>query len=227
MTNPGAADSAVAYSICGIAAVTSPVIGGPVTTILIVFELTRNYELTTAAMVSVVFANLVCYRFYGRSMFDVALRKRGCDLSLGRDQLVLSRTPMGPYISREFTIARKGELAWVVRDRLIAAGASEAQLIDKKGSYLGTVTLNELFSGLAHNPQVRVEDLAHWDVAALHADMSVRDALRRGECDESGILPVLESAGSDRLFGVIAQSTLVGAYRETVDAIRREENAAP
>jgi len=51
--------SAVAiYAFCGMVAVTSPVIGAPLTTILIVFELTRNYDLALACMVSVVFVNL-------------------------------------------------------------------------------------------------------------------------------------------------------------------------
>ena len=39
----------VVYAVCGMMAVTSPVIGAPLTTILIVFELTRNYDLTVAS----------------------------------------------------------------------------------------------------------------------------------------------------------------------------------
>jgi CIC family chloride channel protein len=223
---PGAADSVGVYTICGIAAVTSPVIGGPITTILIVFELTRNYELTTAVMVSVVFANLVCYRLYGRSMYDEALRGRGLDLTLGRDQLVLDRTPIRPYVSTEYVVARRGESLGVLRDRLVRTGASEAQMVDDDGCYLGTITLNRLLAALTGDG-ARVEDIASWDIAVLRADMSVLGALRQAEADESGILPVLESADSDRLVGVIAQSTIVRAYRETLGGLRREEHASP
>ena len=224
---PGAADSVGVYTICGIAAVTSPVIGGPITTILIVFELTRNYELTTAVMVSVVFANLVCYRLYGRSMYDEALRARGCDLTLGRDQLVLNNTPIRPYVSAEYEVARPGEPAQEVRDRLVRSGISEAQLIDAEERYLGTITLNVLLAALADDPDGTVDGLASWDHALLRADMSVLTALRHAESDDSGILPVVESAQSDRLVGVIAQSTIVRAYRETLGSLRREEHAAP
>ena len=66
--------------MCGAVAVASPVIGAPLSAILIVFELTRNYELTTAAMLSVVFANLVSYRIFGRSWFDRQLLNRGVDV---------------------------------------------------------------------------------------------------------------------------------------------------
>ena len=41
-------------------------------------------------MVAVVFSNLVSYRIYGRSMFDVQLARNGIDLSQGRDRARLS-----------------------------------------------------------------------------------------------------------------------------------------
>jgi len=224
---PGAADSASVYAICGMAAVTSPVIGGPVTTILIVFELTRNYELTTAVMVSVVFANLVSYRLFGRSMFDAALKRRGCDLSLGRDQLVLERTGIRDHISTDYVVARSGDQLAAVRDRLVAMGASEIQLVDAADHYQGTITLNAVLTALDADASTPVESLAAWDTAVLRAGMSIATALQQAESDESGILPVLASTESDRLVGVIAQARLVRAYRETLGEIRREEHAVP
>jgi len=71
------------------AAVTSPVIGAPLSTILIAFELTRNYELMTAVLVAVALANLVSYRFFGRSLFAALRARQGgprCDLDRAMDQ---------------------------------------------------------------------------------------------------------------------------------------------
>ncbi|GIS90143.1 MAG: hypothetical protein CM1200mP20_01840 [Pseudomonadota bacterium] len=81
-----------AFAICGAVAVASPVIGAPLSAILIVFELTRNYELTTAAMLSVVFANMVSYRLFGRSWFDHQLNERALGFSQGRDRRVSPAT---------------------------------------------------------------------------------------------------------------------------------------
>ena len=41
-------------------AVTSAVIGAPISTILVVFELTENYDLAEAVLISVVFSNIIC-----------------------------------------------------------------------------------------------------------------------------------------------------------------------
>ena len=83
-------------------AVTSPVIGAPLATIIIVFELTRSYDLTIAAMVAVVFANLISYRMLGRSLFDIQLAKRGFDLSLGRGQALLAERRITELMHDDF-----------------------------------------------------------------------------------------------------------------------------
>ncbi len=41
-----AGDTFVFYAVCGMVAVTAPVIGAPLTSLLIVFELTGSYVLT-------------------------------------------------------------------------------------------------------------------------------------------------------------------------------------
>ena len=213
------------FAICGMAAVTSSVIGAPISTILIVFELTRNYDLTTAVMISVVFANLVSYRLYGRSMFDKVLQARDVDLSLGRDQLVLDRMPIAPYVSEDYVVARRGERCEELRDRLLEADAGEAQLVAPNGDYLGTITLGRLLRKMERDGQRTVDRIAVYDRAALRENASIRKALTRAERNIGALVPVLAREGR-RLVGVVDQSTLVRAYRETLHSIRSEEHAA-
>lgn len=223
---PGAADSASVYAICGLAAVTSPVIGGPITTILIVFELTRNYVLTTAVMISVVFANLVSYRLYGRSMFDEILRQRGCDLTLGRDELILSRRGIAPHITEEYVHLYADDSVADARHRIAAADETEGHVIDADGHYVGTVSLAALTR--AQDDTASEDDimaLAGRADAIIDEDTSIWHALAEAEEGTARELPVLDRAG--RLVGVIERQTLVGVYRRALVGIRREEHAAP
>ena len=134
------------YAICGMVAVASAVIGAPLTTILIVFELTRNYDLATAAMISVVFSNLVSYRIFGRSLFDVQLRLRGFDLSAGRDKVILERRSIERHVSPDFTSLAPDLPLGEAKSRLLAARRHEGYVIDGGGAYLGSVTLAELLA---------------------------------------------------------------------------------
>ncbi|RXJ73233.1 hypothetical protein CS022_10850 [Veronia nyctiphanis] len=120
-----------AYSIAGMMAVTSPVIGAPLTCILIVFELTRNYELTIAAMVAVVFSNLVVAKTLGRSLFDCQLLSKGINLAEGRDKAILQATSVGTLVRTDFPIACIEESATSLNVKLEKSAWSEAYIISQ------------------------------------------------------------------------------------------------
>ena len=230
------------YAICGMVAVASAVIGAPLTTILIVFELTRNYDLTIAAMVSVVFSNLVASRVFGRSLFDVQLRMRGFDLSAGREKVILERRPIEGYVSPVFTSLAPDLPLGEAKARLLAARRHEGYVLDAGGVYLGSVKLAELLaaeergeaegegagSGSASGPgagsAVAVSGLARRDEPVLTPETSVWAAMERMGDFLGETIPVLDGEDGGRMLGVVSEAAIVKAYRDTMSDIRREEN---
>ena len=216
------------YAICGMVAVTSAVIGAPLTTILIVFELTRNYDLAMAAMVSVVFSNLVAYRVFGRSLFDVQLRMRGFDLSAGRDKAMLDHRLIESYVTRDFTALAPETSLGEAKSRLLGAHSHEGYVVDAGGFYLGTVKLEELASldesgGLG--PDAAVARLAKPEALILSAKTSVWAAMEQMGDFVGESIPVLEDSDGGRMLGVVYEASIVKAYLDTMNDIRREENA--
>ena len=221
MVLPLAHSGLVPYAICGMMAVTSPVIGAPLTTILIVFELTRNYDLTVAAMVAVVLSNLVAARMVGRSLFDAQLAARGFDLSLGRDRAILERQPVSAYLSGDFVALAPDETVGALLARLEAAGRAEALLTDADGRFRGQVNLEDAVGRPAATPLAEVagtpgvvfdERTTLWD-----AMIAMRDFV-------GGAVPVVAADG--RLLGVVPEAAVITGYLEAVHDLRREENAA-
>ena len=216
------------YAICGMVAVTSAVIGAPLTTILIVFELTRNYDLATAAMVSVVFSNLVSYRIFGRSLFDVQLRMRGFDLSAGRDKVMLDHRLIAGYVTRDYTALAPDTSLGEAKSRLLEAHSHEGYVVDAGGFYLGTVKLEELVTqeesgGLG--PDATVARLAKPEALILTAETSIWAAMEQMGDFVGESIPVLEDADGGRMLGVVYEASIVKAYLDTTNDIRREENA--
>ena len=225
------------YAICGMVAVASAVIGAPLTTILIVFELTRNYDLAIAAMVSVVFSNLVASRIFGRSLFDVQLRMRGFDLSAGRDRVVLERRPIKGYVGRDFTALAPDLPLAAARARLLAARRHVGYVVDAGGGYLGSVKLAEILAaegaeggsgsdfGSEPRPEAAVSGLARRDEPILTPETSVWAAMERMGDFIGETIPVLDEEEGGRMLGVVSEAAVVKAYRDTMNDIRREENA--
>ncbi|MDE2789971.1 MAG: chloride channel protein [Paracoccaceae bacterium] len=216
------------YAICGMVAVTSAVIGAPLTTILIVFELTRNYDLATAAMVSVVFSNLVSYRAFGRSLFDVQLHMRGFDLTAGREKVMLDRRLIENYITRDHTELAPDASLDAAMSRLLEARSHEGYVVDADGVYLGTVKLDDLMTTKERNETgtgVTVACLAKPEALILTAGTTVWAAMAQMGDFVGESIPVLDDDGHGRMLGVVYEASIVKAYLDTMNDIRREENA--
>ena len=216
------------YAICGMVAVTSAVIGAPLTTILIVFELTRNYDLATAAMVSVVFSNLVSYRIFGRSLFDVQLRMRGFDLSGGREKMILDHRLIESYVTRDYTALAPDMPLGEGRSLLLAARSHEGYVVDAGGVYLGTVKLEALVNREEADgcgTETAVVRLAERETLILTPKTSIRAAMEQMGDFVGESIPVLEEGDGGRMLGVVFEASIVRAYLDTMNDIRREENA--
>ena len=218
---PLAHSGIVPYAICGMMAVASPVIGAPLTTILIVFELTRNYDLTIAAMVAVVFSNLVAYRLIGRSLFDAQLAGRGFDLSLGRDGAILRHRPVAAHLSRDYIALAPDDVVGTLIARLEAEGRAEALLTDGDGRFRGRVHLQDALARPAETP---LTELARTGGVVFDERTTLWDAMIAMRDFIGEAVPVVDSGG--RLIGVVPESAVIAGYVEAVQDLRREENAA-
>lgn len=210
----------VAYAIGGMMALASAVIGAPLTTILIVFELTRNYDLTIAAMVTVVFCNLVSYRIVGRSLFDRQLAARGFDFSQGRDRAILQNLSLLEYTSKDVLVANVRDSAETLRQRLVEHGQSELVLTDAQGCLAGCVRLQDLLS-LPPDQPVAPE---RWRTSPVFTtDTSVWDAMEALEGFVGESVPVVDETGKP--VGIVSEEAVIRAYLSIVHDLRREENA--
>ena len=217
---PIAHSGIVPYAVCGMMALTSPVIGAPLATILIVFELTRSYDLTIAAMVAVVFANLVSYRLFGRSLFDIQLRNRGFDMSLGRDSAILAERPISELMTADYVSFAPDDTVGTVRRKLGDGGRSEGLVVDGKGKFIGVVRLQTCVSLKA---SALASEAADRDALTFDETTSIWQAMAAFRDFLGEITPVV-SSDDNRLLGVVSESKAIDAYLNMVDRLRREEN---
>ncbi|MGB1010739.1 MAG: chloride channel protein [Thiolinea sp.] len=211
----------VVYAICGMIALTSPVIGAPLTTILIIFELTRNYELTIAAMVGVVLSNLLVYRLFGRSLFDVQLAKKGIDLSLGRDRVMLSHVQVNDYLDQHYLCLDAETPKETIIDIMTREQYSEAMVLNTQQQYLGMVRLRDAYQYATATP---AREIMNTDWPVFNDKTSIWQAMRSLGNFVGNTIPVINNEG--KLSGIITEAELIKAYLEIVHQLRREENAA-
>ncbi|MCP4471466.1 MAG: chloride channel protein [Gammaproteobacteria bacterium] len=208
------------YAICGMVAMMSPVIGAPMTALLLVFELTRNYEITIAAMVTIVFANLVASNWYGRSLYDQQLTERGIDLSLGRGHAYLMHHKVSEHLTEALPMVRQGASLTELRQQMSAKQTSSAVIVDDEQRYLGTLLQQQL---LDLDEDTRIAAIEFQALPSFNEHTSIWEAMgtMRGYMGEA--IAVVDSA-SGRYLGSIPEAVVINAYLDATAELRREEH---
>ncbi len=88
------------YALAGMGAVAAAVLGAPISTTLIVLELTGDWETGLAVMVTVSLATALASRLVDRSFFLTQLERRGVHLAAGPQAYLLAMVPVGRVMRR-------------------------------------------------------------------------------------------------------------------------------
>jgi len=91
---PAVSGSQALYALAGTGAVVGAVLGAPISSILIVFELTADWQAGIAVMISVSLASVVADRMVARSFFLTLLQRRGLHLSDGPQGYIAATMPV-------------------------------------------------------------------------------------------------------------------------------------
>ncbi|MBL6935614.1 MAG: chloride channel protein [Alphaproteobacteria bacterium] len=228
---PDLGTSAGAYTLVGMGALAGAVLGAPISTVLMIFELTGNYPLTIAVMVAVVIATILSSRIVGTSFFTCQMEKWGLDLEHGRESQVLDE------ITAEFMMRKDAhrilESAGMeeVRTAILSGGAQVLFVVDGAGRFIGTITLHDFAHALLDEERLGEEGEDH--VTAAHIASEPEGILEAGDglgkalvlfetCDEAQ-LPVVENLETMRLLGSLHARAVMVAYSQTVRRLRSED----
>ncbi len=95
---PEVSGSETLYALAGMGAVTAAVLGAPISTTLIVFELTGDWQTAIAVMVSVSLSTALASHLVNRSFFLTQLERRGIHLAPGPQIYLLSVVRVLPLV---------------------------------------------------------------------------------------------------------------------------------
>ncbi|WP_300055917.1 chloride channel protein [uncultured Roseobacter sp.] len=95
---PEVSGSISLYALAGTGAVAAAVLGAPISTTLIVFELTGDWQTGLAVMVAVSMSTALSSRLVDRSFFLTQLERRGIHLAAGPQAYLLAMFRVGPVM---------------------------------------------------------------------------------------------------------------------------------
>ncbi len=114
---PDVSGSSSLYALAGMGAVAAAVLGAPISTTLIVFELTGDWQTGLAVMVAVSMSTALASRIVDRSFFLTQMERRGVHLAAGPQAYLLSMFMVARIMRRpEDEFAAPEDECWALID---------------------------------------------------------------------------------------------------------------
>ena len=215
-----------AYTIVGMGAVAGSVLGAPISTILMVFELTNDYQLTIGVMIATVIASLITRQAFGFSFFTWQLDRRGLNLRKGREQGLLRAGHVCDVMhGDQMTVPAAAQMP-DIRKALLQCRYGELFVIDEDGRLHGTIMLSDLADSAFDtdlDAVLNAEDVCrnHPPVLAEADDLEAAMALM--DSVQESIVAVIDNRDDQRLTGYVRQRDVVRAYDRALMQARAEE----
>lgn len=219
-----------AYALVGMGAFAAATLGAPISTILMVFEITTDYAMTTAVMIAVVASVATTTTLKGASYFRGQLAQHGIDVDLSRIEADLLRDiQLRGVISDDFPTTRAGACLRDIRIQLQTAAFGELFVVDEEQRLIGTIT-NENLAPEAFDPAlddlVVARDIARLNPPMLAAENSLQDALNLMQNQLEEHVPVVADLESRCMIGVVHERDVMLAYNRALVRLHRDESAS-
>jgi len=217
----GAAGGYSAYTIVGMGAVAGAVLGAPLSTTLIVFEMTRDYPLTLAVLIAVIMSSTLVNDVWGRTFFQWQMKQRGIDLTVGRAEQLCMQLHMEDIMSTNITvISATADLNDI--SAALKKGAP-VYVTDLDGqSFFGVITFEDLHE--VDKEQTQAAGLARSVPTMLESD-NLATAIAMTSSQDVVSFPVLSDPEERGIAGFVTVKKIMNAYQGVLDRVVREDHS--
>ncbi len=212
---PDAQASASTYSLVGMGAVTGAVLGAPISTILIIFELTGDYATTIAVMVAVAVSSLTSRQLGMPSFFIGQLTARGVDLQRADERAATRAVPISSIMSDAFATVTTDTAGDAICDLAGSGGKEDLFVTDEEGRLKGMLphaTLRSLLFDPAADRDATAAELCDDHIESLTPKDTLNHALDLFETTDHRLLPVVDGRAAGKLIGVVQREAALRAY---------------
>ena len=204
-----------AYALVGMGTVFAGVVRAPMTSVLMIFETTRDYAVIVPLMISNLVSLFISSRLQHKTIYDALSMQDGIHLPTsetlrehGQRQVSKAMIAVTDTLGAESTVQQAMEIistskyrAWPVIDKRGVVGVLSSLTLEKELALSPAKLLRELVNPLVF-PHV-------------HSDQSLDLALNRMGTAQLELLPVVNRANIHKLEGVITLSDILESYGVT------------
>ena len=200
--------------LAGMAALSASIIGAPIASIVIIFELTHSYDLAFVSIICVAGSCLVSNAIFGHSFFDAQLKNRNFKISSGRTEILLSERSIEDLLNKDDLLRiHKNMPKLQVISEFQKYNFSEAYVVDDNEILVGKLNVNTLLDN--------TDELKVYKPLSIKSTSSVSQAIVKASNFVGESIPVVNDKGV--LLGVVTEADLFSEYLKVQEYISNIE----
>ena len=216
---PGLDISPGAYALVGMGALVAGTTHAPLTSMLILFELTDDYQIILPLILATVLSSLFARYLERESIYTLKLARRGLRISQGFDISVLESLRVEDAMSRDYDFIHKQTPLGEISSIFQYSNLVDFPIVDEDNRLQGIITLSDI------RPVMMQDDLYSLLIASdmmlphsafIRTDAPLGDALALFAEGDVSTLPVVENEDSMKLVGVLTHQSLMVHYHQEI-----------
>ena len=216
---PGITASPGAYSIVGMAAVVGGTTHGPLSAILILFEMTGNYKIILPLMIACIISSVASGQLFKESIYTLKLARRGINIRAGKEVNVLRSIPVRDAMNHQVETIRQNLTLGKLADKISKSKYNSFPVVDEIGHLTGILCFLD-YHDVAYDKDLEdlvvAKELATPNVVTVSIDDNLYNALKKISSKDFSILPVVSPDDPLELLGVLTRRDIMGAYDKAV-----------
>ena len=209
-----------AYALVAMGGVVGAATHGPITSILIIFEMTNDYKIILPLMITTIIATLVASRLQKDSIYTLKLVRRGINIFAGRETNVLKSLKVSDIAKQSIELVDQKSSFNNILERIANSPHNYVYVVDDDDKIIGFISMQEIrqtmtdFENLQH--LLIAADIARPNVQTVresdNLDYVMKEFSRTG-FDE---LPIVSDNQSQKIVGTIWQRDVITAYNHQI-----------
>jgi len=208
-----------AYSIVGMGAVVSGTTHGPLSAILILFEMTGDYKIILPLMIACIVGCLASGQILKDSIYTLKLARRGVNIKAGKEVSVLRSISVKDVMNPEVETIPENITLGKLAEKISRSKHNSFPVVNKDGHLTGVLTFSDYHDVVfdEHLKDVVVaREVATTTVVTVSADDNLYNAMEKIALKDFSILPVVSPNNPSQLLGVLNRRDIFSAYNTAV-----------
>lgn len=211
---PNITASPGAYALVGMGAVFAGAARAPITSMIMLFEMTNDYRIILPLMGACVTSYMVANQLFGESIYTLKLKRRGINLHQGMEKGIIESLIVGEVMAREVETV-SANISVREMNSIFEGSRHMGFPVLREGRLVGIITYLDIRKAHDRGFDTRsVGEIMNTELMVAFPDENLSEALKKFGLRGIGRLPVVDRNDPGKIIGILTRTDIIRAYNK-------------